>query len=56
MRAHPSGVRPQMRVFRCPVCGQLHTAPKVLGRTHEGHIKTMWCFVCKQVVDQVQVE
>ena len=53
---HPSAVVPQMRVFRCPACGTLHVYPKYKGRTHPGHIKTCWCYVCQADTDQVQEE
>ena len=37
------------RDFKCPVCGARITMPKRKGRTHAGHIKHIWCYVCKQV-------
>jgi hypothetical protein len=56
MTQHPRAVVPQMRVFRCPKCGTLQDAPKTKGRTHPGHIKTFWCYVCQTDTDQVQEE
>lgn len=53
---HPRAVVPQMRVFRCPKCGTLQDAPKTKGRTHPGHIKTFWCYVCQADTDHVQEE
>lgn len=53
---HPSAVVPQLRVFECPVCGTRNTAPKTKGRTHPGHVKTFWCYVCQADTDQVQEE
>jgi len=43
-----------IRRFKCPVCGADATAPK-LSMTGNGHIKTMYCPVCKQERDFVQV-
>ena len=54
VRQHPGAVRPQMRTFRCPVCGMTTTATKCKGRTRIGHIKTMWCWVCQADSDMVQ--
>ena len=47
---------PQVRLFRCPVCGKLMPATKVKGRTTIGHIKTMYCFFCQEEQDFVQVD
>lgn len=47
--------RIQMRDFECSVCGTRRTATKRLGRTHEGHIKTMYCVTCREVTDHVQL-
>lgn len=47
---------PQVRLFQCPVCGNLSTATKAMGRTAPGHIKTMYCYGCKAVSDMVQIE
>lgn len=46
----------QLRVFRCPECGTRLVAPKRIYRTSIGHIKTMWCYVCKAMRDFIQVE
>lgn len=48
--------RPQVRIFRCPVCGTLNPATKYKGRTNPGHIKTMWCYHCKAETDQEQID
>ena len=45
----------QRRRFRCSVCGTEVVAPKAAGRTSEGHIKHMWCFVCKERTEHVQL-
>lgn len=46
--------RRHYRRFRCPECGELMTAPKKRN-TAIGHIKTMWCWRCKEMRDFVQV-
>lgn len=46
----------RLRYFRCPVCGTVSTAPKTDGWSHTGHIKTMWCWVCKAERDHVQID
>ena len=56
LKVHPAALKPQMRVFVCPCCGTKVTMPKVMGRSHAGHIKTAWCFVCKTEQDMLQVE
>ena len=43
-----------IRRFKCPVCGADATAPK-LSRTGNGHVKTMYCHVCKEQRNFVQV-
>lgn len=47
---------PQVRIFQCPVCGKLTPATKRKGRTVAGHIKTMYCFGCKDIRDMVQID
>ena len=47
---------PQVRIFRCSVCGKLTPATKIKGQTAPGHIKTMYCYGCKAVSDMVQIE
>lgn len=44
----------QMRRFQCPVCGCIQYASKLKNRTSEGHIKTMYCFKCRNCTDFVQ--
>ena len=47
----------QMRLFRCEECGTVAPATKRRNkRTAIGHIKTMWCYVCREVRDHVQIE
>lgn len=42
------------REFRCPECGEKVTAPK--GRkTPIGHIKTMYCWKCREERNFVQI-
>jgi len=43
-----------IRRFKCSVCGADATAPK-LSRTGNGHVKTMYCPVCRRERDFVQV-
>lgn len=43
-----------LRRFKCPECGQEMTAPKTAGMTHTGHIKTMYCPMCREYRDFVQ--
>ena len=45
-----------LRYFECPNCGIIVTAPKTDGRSHSGHIKTMYCYVCKKETNHVQVD
>lgn len=45
-----------IRRFRCPECGQIMSACKARGTTHEGHIKTFYCPVCRQDRDFVQFD
>ena len=56
MRQHPKAFVPQKRVFQCPVCGTKSPATKAKGRTAPGHIKTMYCFVCRAVTDHIQID
>lgn len=46
----------RLRYFKCPICGAVNTAPKTEGLTHKGHIKTMYCFMCKRETDQIQID
>lgn len=46
----------QHRWFRCTVCGTEMDMPKRFGRTYEGHVKTAYCYRCKDIVDWVQTE
>lgn len=45
-----------LRRFRCPVCGQEMVASKLHSPTFKGHIKTMYCPMCKEDRDFVQTE
>ena len=45
-----------LRYFKCSWCGAIATAPRTHGKTHAGHIKTMWCYVCKRERDFVQID
>lgn len=45
------------RVFECPACKQKIIAYKKSSRrTAENHIKTMYCFKCKDVKNFVQIK
>ena len=43
-----------LREFKCPDCGTFMRAAKHR-LTEKGHIKTMWCPMCKEERDFVQV-
>jgi len=47
---------PRQRLFQCTVCGNKTLAPKWKGRTHPGHIKTMYCYRCGKTTDHVQID
>lgn len=47
---------PQVRDFRCDVCGTVTPATKRRGRrTSLGHIKTMYCYQCRSVTQHTQI-
>lgn len=56
LKRHPSGIIPQIRVFECPECGTKTTCTKAKGRTYPGHVKNLYCFVCRKDVQQTQIE
>lgn len=45
-----------IRRFLCPVCGQKMTACKQHRATANGHIKTMYCPMCRKTQDFVQYD
>ena len=45
----------QLRRFRCNTCGKEADAPKSKGRTSPGHIKTMYCYVCRMRTNHTQL-
>ena len=47
---------PQVRLFQCPSCGRFVPATKMKSRTVIGHIKTMYCFFCREEQDFIQVD
>ena len=55
-KTKPRAVVPQKRVFECPICGTRSPATKWRGRTKPGHIKTMYCYICKADTDHIQIE
>ena len=46
----------QKRLFLCPHCGTVVPAIKHKGRTKPGHLKNMYCYVCRMVTEHVQIE
>lgn len=48
--------KPQIRTFRCTVCGTRMVATKARGKTGIGHIKHMWCFMCKERTEHIQID
>ena len=44
-----------IRCFRCPECGSFMYAPKKK-RSEKKHVKTMWCWKCKEERDMEFVE
>jgi phage FluMu protein Com len=44
-----------LRVFKCPGCGRLQTAPKGW-ESEPGHIKDMYCPFCKEVQKFIQYD
>lgn len=46
--------RPQVRYFVCPACGATSPATKWKGTTAAGHVKTMYCYRCKNITDHIQ--
>lgn len=54
-RRHPKSINPQKRSFQCPECGTVSPATKWKGITNPGHIKTMYCYVCKKETEHIQV-
>lgn len=46
-----------MRYFKCPICSTILTASKTMKRmTNKGHIKTLYCPICKETRDFVQFD
>lgn len=46
----------QLRRFRCKECGTVVPATKTLHKTSIGHIKHMYCYVCKRETEHEQTE
>lgn len=46
----------QVRSFRCSECGAVAPATKTRHKTSKGHIKHMYCHVCKKETEHVQTE
>lgn len=47
--------RPQVRTFECQECGAVTPATKIHGRTQPGHLKDMYCYVCKEITLHIQI-
>jgi rubredoxin len=45
-----------IRLFQCPVCGFYLNAAKAIRITPIQHIKTMWCPMCREEHDFIQVD
>lgn len=46
-----------LRVFECPEChNKLYASKSANKMTSNGHIKTMWCPICKKENDFVQID
>ena len=54
--AHKNSVSIQKRLFCCCQCGTLTPATKTRHKTSTGHIKTMYCYVCKERTNHKQLE
>lgn len=46
----------QIRYFKCSSCGTIVTASKYRNRTANGHIKTMYCYICREDKEFVQYD
>ena len=46
----------QIRVFECPVCGFRQTCAKWKNKTAPGHVKDLYCPVCRKVREYIQIE
>ena len=45
------------RYFKCPECNTVISAPKKLSMASEkGHIKTMYCYICKRKRDFIMID
>lgn len=44
------------RFFLCPVCGAEVPATATKRMTVPGHVKTMWCFRCRETRNFIQKE
>lgn len=44
-----------MRSFVCQECGTVAPATKYRGRTQLGHLKDMYCHVCKDITLHIQI-
>lgn len=55
-KAHKTARPIQVRDFRCAECGTIVPATKTRHKTSKGHIKHMYCHVCKKETEHVQTE
>lgn len=56
VKSHKDALPIQVRYFKCPVCGTVAPATKTRHKTSKGHIKTMYCYVCKEITNHEQTE
>lgn len=55
-KAHKSSLPIQVRYFRCSECGSVTPATKTRHKTSKGHVKHMYCHVCKAETEHTQTE
>lgn len=46
----------QRRLFECSECGTRNIYTKRKNKTSKGHVKTAYCYKCRKVTDQIQIE
>lgn len=43
------------RRFECRTCGNITSAPKSRNQTAAGHVKSMYCYICRMITNHVQI-
>ena len=56
MKTKKTALPIQVRYFRCMECGNVSPATKTRHKTSKGHIKDMYCYVCKRETKHEQTE